>query len=121
MIRSSLVAMLAICAVCSFCGKEFVTLGRHSWRCKEKINQDRPANTINENMPVMHSPVRISNTNDVKCYCGKSCKGTRGLKCTNVVVIHGLNDELLTDLEQQSTENSTIRILLLILHLRKLM
>jgi tRNA(Ile2) C34 agmatinyltransferase TiaS len=48
MIRSSLVAMLAICAVCSFCGKDFVTLGRHSWRCKEKINQDRPANTVNQ-------------------------------------------------------------------------
>ena len=57
----------------------------------------------------MHSPVRISNTNDVKCYCGKSCKGTRGLKMhqRSCRVIHGLNDELLTDLEQQSTENST--------------
>ena len=100
MIRSSLVAMLAICAVCSFCGKDFVTLGRHSWRCKEKINQE---------MPVVHSPVRISNTNDVKCYCGKSCKGTRGLKMhqRSCRVIHGLNNELLTDLEQQSTENST--------------
>jgi hypothetical protein len=109
MIRSSLVAMLAICAVCSFCGKEFVTLDRHSWRCKEKINQDRPANTVNQNMLVMHSPVRIANTNDVKYYCGKSCKGTWGLKMhqRSCLVIHGLNDELLTDLEQQSTENST--------------
>ena len=109
MIRSSLVVMLAICAVFSFCGKDFITPGRHSWRCIENINQDRPANTVNQNMPVMHSPVRISNTNDVKCYCGKSCKGTRGLKMhqRSCRVIHGLNDELLTDLEQQSTENST--------------
>ncbi len=60
-------------------------------------------------MPVIHSAVRISNTDDVKCYCGKSCKGTRGLKMhqRSCRVIHGLNDELLTDLEQQSTENST--------------
>ena len=107
MIRSSLVAMLAICAVCSFCGKEFVTLGRHSWRCKQKLNQNLPGNTVNQ-MPVIHSAVRISNTDDVKCYCGKSCKGTRGLKMhQRSCVIHGLNDELLTDLEQQSTENST--------------
>ena len=107
MIRSSLVAMLAICAVCSFCGKELVTLGRHSWRCKQKLNQNLPGNTVNQ-MPVIHSAVRISNTDDVKCYCGKSCKGTRGLKMhqRSCRVIHGLNDELLTDLEQQSTENS---------------
>ncbi|CAB4032436.1 Hypothetical predicted protein [Paramuricea clavata] len=52
---------------------------------------------------------KISNTDDVKCYCGKSFKGTRGLKMhqRSCRVIHGLNDELLTDLEQQSTENST--------------
>ena len=87
MIRSSLVAMLAICAVCSFCGKDFVTLGRHSWRCKEKINQDRPANTVNQNMPVMHSPVRISNTNDVSVIVVNHVKVRGGLKCINVVVV----------------------------------
>ena len=56
----------------------------------------------------MHSPIRISNTNDIKCCCGKSCKGTRGLKMhqRNCRVIHGLNDELLADLEEQSTKDS---------------
>jgi hypothetical protein len=109
MIRSSLIAMLVLCAVCSFCGKEFVTLDRHSWRCKQKLNsQNPPGNTAVNQMPIIHSPVRISNTNDVKCYCGKSCKGTRGLKMhqRSCRVTHGLNDKLLTDLEQQSTENS---------------
>ena len=107
MIRSSLIAMLVICAVCAFCGKEFVTLGRHSWRCKQRLNHDRPGKSVNQ-MPVMYSPVRISNTNDVKCYCGKSCKGKRGLKMhqRSCRVLHGLNDELLTDLEQQSIENT---------------
>ncbi len=89
MIRSSLVAMLAICAVCSFCGKEFVTLGRHSWRCKQKLNQNLPGNTVNQ-MPVIHSAVRISNTDDVKCYCGmyvNHAKEHGVLKCINVVVV----------------------------------
>ena len=59
-------------------------------------------------MPVMHSLFRISNTDDVKCCCGKSCKGTKGLKMhqRSCRVIHGLNDELLADLEELSTEDS---------------
>ena len=77
MIRSQLIVMLLVCAVCSFCGKEFVTLGRHSWRCKQRLNNNPPVASANQ-MPVMHSPARISNTNEVKCHCGKSCKGARG-------------------------------------------
>ena len=108
MIRSQFIIMLLVCAVCSFCGKEFVTLGRHSWRCKQRLNNNPPVASANQ-MPVMHSPARISNTNEVKCHCGKSCKGARGLKMhqRSCRVIQGLNDELLTDLEQQSTENNT--------------
>ena len=82
--------MLAICAVCWFCGKEFIMLGRHTWRCKERLNQNPSVNTVNQ-IPVMHSPIRISNTNDIKCCCSKSCKGTRGLKMhqRSCRLIHG--------------------------------
>ena len=76
MIRSSFLAMLATWPVCSFCGKEFIMLGRHTWQCKERLNQNPSVNTVNQ-IPVMHSPIRISNTNDIKCCCGKSCKGTK--------------------------------------------
>ena len=38
MTRSSFVCLLLSCVICSFCGKDFVTLGRHQWRCKEKID-----------------------------------------------------------------------------------
>ena len=58
MIRSSFVALLFTCVICSFCGQDFVTLGRHSWRCKERINhaeQDNPSTTTSQ-MPVMQSP-----------------------------------------------------------------
>ena len=26
--------------ICSFCGGEFKSLGRHAWRCKEKLKSD---------------------------------------------------------------------------------
>ena len=38
MIRSSIVQLFLSCVLCSFCGKDFETLGRHQWRCEQKIN-----------------------------------------------------------------------------------
>ena len=104
MIRSSIIAMLSICVACSFCGQDFVSLGRHSWRCKQRINhaeQDRPDITSRE-VPVMQSPnvpVYVPSRTVVKCCCGKICKGARGLKMhqRSCQVMHGLNDELSAD------------------------
>ena len=112
MIRSSIIAMLSICVACSFCGQDFVSLGRHSWRCKQRINhaeQDRPDITSRE-VPVMLSPnVPVPNRTVVKCCCGKICKDARGLKIhqRSCQVIHGLNDELSADLEEQITTDNT--------------
>ena len=36
MFRCSLASCLLVFIVCSFCGKDFKSLGRHVWRCKEK-------------------------------------------------------------------------------------
>ena len=112
MIRSSIIAMLSICVACSFCGQDFVSLGRHSWRCKQRINhaeQDRP-NITSREVPVMQSPnVTVPSRTVVKCCCGKICKGARGLKMhqRSCQVIHGLNDELSADLEEQITTDNT--------------
>ena len=112
MIRSSFIAMLLTCVVCSFCDKDFVTLGRHSWRCKQRINQAEqdPPDATTRQVPVMQSPnVPVSSRTVVKCCCGKICKGARGLKMhqRSCQVIHGLNDELCADLEEQiTTDNS---------------
>ena len=38
MIRASLIALYSTLMICGFCGKEFVSLGRHTLRCKNKIN-----------------------------------------------------------------------------------
>ena len=107
MIRSSFICLLLSCVICSFCGKDFVSLGRHQWRCKDKIN-DRTAN-VNSNHttshgievePVISSPISAAVKKvGVKCCCGKTCKGARGLKMhqRSCMVILGLNNELLKD------------------------
>ena len=38
MMRSTLVGLILVCAICSYCGKNFELLGRHQWRCKQKIH-----------------------------------------------------------------------------------
>ena len=115
MIRSSFIAMLLTCVVCSFCDKDFVTLGRHSWRCKQRINQAEqdPPDATTRQVPVMQSPnVPVSSRTVVKCCCGKICKEARGLKMhqRSCQVIHGLNDELCADLEEQITTDNTENI-----------
>ena len=116
MIRSSFVCLLLSCVICSFCGKDFVTLGRHQWRCKEKI--DDPNLFVNSNNPtadgisvepVISSPTTsVAKKTGIKCCCGKICKGTRGIKMhqRSCRVILGLNSELLEDLFEQAESNN---------------
>jgi hypothetical protein len=91
MIRASLLALFST-LICGFCGKEFESLGRHSWRCKSKVGNERES-TLNVN-PVMEMPtqmclpVKQSNVAVVK-----SAKELAVLKCTNEAV------ELLTTLK----------------------
>ncbi|CAB4005396.1 Hypothetical predicted protein, partial [Paramuricea clavata] len=88
--------------------ENFVALGRHSWRCKQRINQAErdPLDATTRQVPVMQSPnAPVSSRTVVKCCCGKIC----GLKMhqRSCQVIHGLNDELCADLEEQiTTDNS---------------
>ena len=110
MIRSSFIGMLLILVACSFCGKDFVSLGRHSWRCKQRINQGQtgPGN-VGREMPDLITPnVPITQRTVIKCCCGKVCKGNRGLKMhqRSCQVIHGLNNELCADLEDQIADNN---------------
>ena len=89
-IHSSFIAMLMInCVVCSFCGQDFITLGRHSWRYKQQINpaeEDRTQSSTRD-MPVMQSPnVPVSSRTLVKCWCGFICKRRTALKCISAVV-----------------------------------
>lgn len=113
MIRSSFIAMLLLCVACSFCGKYFVTLGRHTWRCKQRVHQEEQTgseDTRSREAPILNSPtVVISNRTVVKCCCGKICKGARDLKMhhRSCQVIDGLNNELCSDLEEHISDNNT--------------
>ena len=108
MIRSSFMIMLLISVVCQFCEKDFVSLGRHSWRCKKRVHQEYEA-LRNDNpvhrAPVTNSPqVIISSRPVLKCCCGKVCKGERGLKMHQRTcrLVHNLDTELQQDIVEQN-------------------
>ena len=73
---------------CEFCNKDFVSLGRHSWRCPAKatasvVNRPTPLDdhciqSTDVNQVVKSTPVQ-SDIIQVQCVCGKLCKGRRGL------------------------------------------
>ena len=44
MIRAGLIALFSTLMLCGFCGKEFVSLGRHTWRCKSKLDFNDKSN-----------------------------------------------------------------------------
>ena len=74
MIRSSVVCLLLSCVNCLFCGKDFVTLGRHQWRCKQKVNENVHYGSASQKgmpvEPVITSPTSAIHKSGVKC-CGK--------------------------------------------------
>ena len=98
MIRASLLALFSTLMICGFCGKEFVSLGRHTWRCKNKVNFN---GNVEENaVPAVEFRAQEclspSSYKVVKCCCGKVCKGARGLKMhqRSCRVIDGMEEEL---------------------------
>ena len=116
MIRSSFICLLLSCVICSFCEKDFVSLGRHQWRCNNKIN-DRNSNVYSNHCashginaePVISPPTTAAvKKSGTKCCCGKVCKGARGLKMhqRSCRVIMGLNKELLENVFEQEESNN---------------
>ena len=83
MIRFQIIILFMTFVICSFCGKDFVSLGRHSWRCKEKINHPnsnhRNVNDFEQTLPTVNQSITTGNYSWIKCNCGKKCKGLRGL------------------------------------------
>ncbi|CAB3986993.1 Hypothetical predicted protein [Paramuricea clavata] len=119
MIRSSFICLLLSCVICSFCEKDFVSLGRHEWRCNNKIN-DRNSNAYSNGTnhsashginaePVITPPTTAAvKKSGTKCCCGKVCKGARGLKMhqRSCQVTMGLNKELLENVFEQEESNN---------------
>ena len=88
MLRKSLMLLFLVMAICSFCGKDFVSLGRHSWRCKSKLHMGEESFGNSAQQTCLNTEATMANINTstpsnchhVTCCCGKVCKGLRGLK-----------------------------------------
>ena len=79
---------------CVFCGNDFVSLGRHVWRCKARVTSHAlplhasnsptpgaPPDTTTRNPPPGAPPIpSLAQDTDAQCPCGRTCKGRRGLK-----------------------------------------
>ena len=94
----SLIFWFCTLIICSYCKVDFKSIGRHSWRCKERIrvnvndrrddsslvettgNTNSARSSVGINEAATRNQVRISNVDHVECCCGKKCKGVRGLK-----------------------------------------
>ena len=110
MIRASLLALFATLIICGFCGKEFMSLGRHSWRCKNKVGneQDSTINTTRDMVISTQQCLAVKSCKAVKCCCGKVCKGARGLKMhqRSCRVIDNLEDELQQQMAEACDDHS---------------
>jgi len=110
MIRSSLLAIFLVFVICSFCGRDFVSLGRHSWRCKRRVVEGQePRNTVNQSINILQedqAPITINE--GIKCCCGKVCKGIRGLKMhqQGCIVLEGLASNVYDEMEEDSDSNN---------------
>ena len=104
MIRASLLALFSTMILCGFCGKEFISLGRHTWRCKNKLdfNQTTKQNEVPTVEIRSQECLPASSYKAVKCCCSKVCKGARGLKMhqRSCKVIDDMDEEL----QQQMTD-----------------
>ena len=83
-------------------------LARTSMRTNQ--DQSRSTNTEREMLALNNPNVPITQRTVIKCCCGKVCKGNRGLKMhqRSCQVLHGLNNELCADLEDQLADNKEI-------------
>ena len=106
---------LSVLAVCSFCREDFISLGRHTWRCERKLHQGASQNQVtngNSHLPqdlfILNNNISDNNgpanTEEIKCACGKKCKGLRGLKAhqRSCRTIKTLCDEVLDDLNSNN-------------------
>ena len=92
--KVTIIGLLALFVICSFCKKDFEILNRHSWRCNDRVSNS--FNTVNVD------PNEIMNNDCQKCICGKKCKGLRCLK------VHQRSCRAITSLNNDNTKQDAI-------------
>ena len=81
MVCSRVLFVLLAGVVCSFSGNDFVSLGRHAWRCQHRITREkRPSARLDEDANESVAADASSRVCLVKSCCDRLCKGNRGLK-----------------------------------------
>ena len=80
MFRCTLLTFLSIFVVCATCGKDFVSLGRHTWRSWKRVDNNGIGPNGAINMPLIDNGIEPPANSQVKCCCGRICKGIKGLK-----------------------------------------
>ena len=111
MLRRSVLFHFTVMVICSCSGDDFKSLGRHSWRCKKKLNVSNVDNFNGNEQSQQQSHSRVlldsgntntllspSNCHCVKCCCGKICKGIRGRK------MHQRTCRVVKDLTEETFE-----------------
>ena len=118
-----------ILVIWSFCNKDFVSLGRHSWRCRRRRTQqqssesdthnfgnDQDSNFERSNLTIepLLQQSSIANIHHVYCGCGKKCKGLHGLKTHHRTCrfVMGLNEELVQPEQDNELETNDIEDLI---------
>ena len=106
MIRLALQLVLLVFVVCSYCGKDFLSLGRHSSRCKSRIMDNEPDISQTSGYLNVEERAVIANSQEIASYCGKKCTGMKGLKVhrRSCRTLHGLNDNLNAKLEEEDAD-----------------
>ena len=115
MIKVVIVIILVTLAICNYCGLDFKSLGRHVWRCKEKLNQncngaDRLPTPPNVTEESLMNTSQHTNTSIVKCCCEKQCKGLHRLKPhqRSCRPLFGLQKEILEGIEYNQSKNNDV-------------
>ena len=101
--------ILIVFAIFSFCGKDLVSSGRHSSRCKNRINTgDSDILQRSGHLPVEKRTI-FENCVEITCCCGKSGKGVKGLKMhqRGCRVFNGLDENLIDMVREDNLENAT--------------
>ena len=84
MFRYGMTPLLALFVICSFCGGEFKSTGRHVWHCKERLKAtDKEDPRVSESQGPftfsistnMEGNSATSNCTNAHCCCGKICNG----------------------------------------------
>ena len=102
--RNYFLAWILILITCQFCSKDFVSLGRHLWRCRERNHHDNGSNDARSSyqrsiVSVQQTDLqslRTPTNSKIQCACGKEVNSHAGLKRhqRSCRVIMGLNNKL---------------------------